>query len=102
MIRMLKGKLGQLEASVSSFRKVLQLQPDHAVANVVLSRIYQYQGNIDEGLDYRGCSTSTDPESREAWELLGGILAISGDNPAGETACRQLSELQSDSVEACT
>lgn len=68
-------RTGNLESTVRAAKRLVQLQPEHARARLLLGTIAWREGNMKLALEQLGRSAVSDPECLETWRVLGRVAS---------------------------
>ena len=64
----------EVERRESLFRRVLEVDPDDAVANFELGRVLRQRGELEAGIEHLGRALTADPDDPRAYLELGRAL----------------------------
>ncbi|MGB3637839.1 MAG: tetratricopeptide repeat protein [Rivularia sp. (in: cyanobacteria)] len=95
-----KHNLGQLEAAIEYYQKILKLKPDYAEVYSNLGVLLKQQGNLSAAVDSFQKALKIKPDLVEAYCNLGSVLKKQGNLSAAIDAFQQALKIKPDLVEA--
>ena len=84
----------KLDEAAAAYRSAFELEPDLTLAQLGQARLAAMQGETEEARNWIEKALTSDPESAEAWSLLGKLELKAGNAAAAETALSNAIELR--------
>ena len=84
----------KLAKAADAYRSAFELEPDLTLAQLGQARLAAIQGETEESRNWIEKALTSDPESAEAWSLLGKLELKAGNAAAAETALSKAIELR--------
>ncbi len=75
------------DVAARAFNRALQLDPNHEVALISMSRLHASQGRFDSALEFARRATAAHPSSSRARVTLGWMQLFAGDAEAARETC---------------
>jgi tetratricopeptide (TPR) repeat protein len=91
-------KLGQLADAETSYRRVIEINPDHAIAHYNLGNVFQIQKRLTAAEACYRRALEIKPDLAEGHNNLGAVLKDLGQFAAAETSYRRALRLKPDSA----
>jgi putative PEP-CTERM system TPR-repeat lipoprotein len=99
-VHALRGKAyigdGELEQAAEAFRVAFELEPNLTSAQTGQARLASIRGNMEEARNWIDKALASNPESAEAWSLLGNIELTAGNAAEAEAAFSSAIKLRKD------